>query len=143
MLGAQAYLRGRECTARETTFINFDTVGGDAPLTYVLREGGPPDRPASPGLVGLLERVAERRPDLGLVAADGTAGLPTDVTPALARGFEGITLLAQADTIPNYHWPTDTIENVAPHTVGFALEAGRELLRELDRDALVNKSDRR
>ena len=35
--------------AAETTFLNFDTVGGDVPLTYILREGtGAITRPAPP-----------------------------------------------------------------------------------------------
>src|SRR5207247_4987261 len=108
VLGAQAYLRSHAERARETVFVNFDTVGGDVPLTYVLREGtsGGVLRPAGARLVSALERLARRRPELGLRPARATAGLPTDVTPALARGLEGITLLAQAKTIPHYHWPT-------------------------------------
>ena len=34
-----------------------------------------------------------------------------------ARGWDAVTLLAQGETIPNYHWPTDTYENIAPPTV--------------------------
>ena len=118
MLGAQAYARRHEQRAAETTFLNFDTVGGPAPLTYILREGSATmNRPASPRLVGMLESIAQRRPDLGLVPARTTPGLPTDATPMRARGWEAVTLLAQGETIPNYHWPTDTYENVDPPTV--------------------------
>jgi len=134
VLGAQAYLSSHPERVRETTFVNFDTVGGDVPLTYVLREGtaGGVLRNASERLVASLERLARRRPELDLRAARATAGLSTDVTPVLARGLEGITLLAQGKTIPHYHWPTDIWENVAPATVGRALEVGRELLAEID-----------
>ena len=114
LLGAQAYARRHKLRAAETTFLNFDTVGGDAPLTYILREGSATvSRPATERLVALLEEIAQRRPDLGLVPAATTPGLPTDATPMRARGWEAITLLAQGETIPNYHWPTDTYENVA------------------------------
>jgi hypothetical protein len=135
VLGAQAYLRSHSERARQTIFVNFDTVGGDVPLTYVLREGtsGGVTRPAGTRLVSALERIARRRPELGLRPARSTVGLPTDVTPALARGPEGITLLAQGKTIPHYHWPTDTAANVEPRTVGRAIEVGRELLAEIDR----------
>jgi hypothetical protein len=140
ILGAQAYARRHRLRAAETTFINFDTVGGDVPLTYIMREGtGAVTRPASPRLVSLLEEVAARRPELGLAAADTTPGLPTDATPMRARGWEAVTLLAQGDTVPNYHWPTDTFENVAPAAIQRALETGRELLRALD--AQVRRSD--
>jgi Peptidase family M28 len=132
LLGSQAYIRSDPERARRTTFVNFDTVGGDVPLTYVLREGAAVKRQASARLVAMLERIARDRPELGLRPSPATAGLPTDATPALARGFEAVTLLARGDTIPNYHWPTDTYENVEPNTVGRAVETGRELLRAID-----------
>jgi hypothetical protein len=134
LLGAQAYARRHKLRAAETTFLNFDTVGGDVPLTYILREGtGAITRTTPPPrLIGLLAQIAERRPELGLVAAGTTPGLPTDATAMRARGWDAVTLLAQGETIPNYHWPTDTYENIAPPTVQSALETGRELLRALD-----------
>lgn len=134
LLGAQAYARRHSLRAAETTFLNFDTVGGDVPLTYILREGtGAITRTAPrPGLIAMLEEIAERRPELGLKPAETTPGLPTDATAMRARGWDAVTLLAQGETIPNYHWPTDTYENIAPHTVESALETGRELLGALD-----------
>jgi peptidase M28-like protein len=133
LLGAQAYARRHRLRAAETAFLNFDTVGGNVPLTYILREeGGAARRPASPRLIELLEQIAARRPDLGLQAAEATPGLPTDATVMRARGWDAVTLLAQGETIPNYHWPTDTYGNIAASTVERALETGRELLRALD-----------
>jgi hypothetical protein len=134
LLGAQAYARRHTLRAAETTFLNFDTVGGNVPLTYILREGsGAITRTAPrPGLIAMLEEIAERRPELGLKPAQTTPGLPTDATVMRARGWDAVTLLAQGETIPNYHWPTDTYENIAPPTVQSALETGRELLRALD-----------
>ena len=136
MLGAQDYARRHKLRAAETTFLNFDTVGGPAPLTYILREGSATlSRPAPERLVRMLEAIAQRRPDLGLAPARATPGLPTDATPMRARGWEAVTLLAQGNTIPNYHWPTDDYEHVDPPTVTRALETGRELLRVLDAEA--------
>jgi Peptidase family M28 len=138
VLGAQAYARNHAAEATRTTFVNFDTVGGEAPLTYILREvSGGKARPASPRLVELSEAIARRRPDLGLRPASTTPGLPTDATVFLARGWEAITFLAQAAEggAPNYHWPTDTYENVSEDAIARALETGRELLRDLDRAA--------
>jgi putative aminopeptidase FrvX len=134
LLGAQAYARRHTLRAAETTFLNFDTVGGDVPLTYILREGtGAITRTApGPGLIAMLEEIAERRPELGLKPAETTPGLPTDATVMRARGWDAVTLLAQGETIPNYHWPTDTYSNIDPPTVGRALETGRELLHGLD-----------
>lgn len=136
VLGAQAYARRHADDPAQTTFVNFDTVGGDAPLTYILREGsGGATRPASPRLVELTQAIARRRPELGLRPARRTPGLPTDATVFRTRGWEAITFLAQSAEYgaPNYHWPTDTYANVSEAAVARALDTGRELLQALDR----------
>lgn len=51
----------------------------------------------------------------------------------MARGGRAITLSTQDATIPNYHSPTDTVENLDPHALGRAIEVGRELLTAIDR----------
>jgi acetylornithine deacetylase/succinyl-diaminopimelate desuccinylase-like protein len=137
LLGAQAFVREHAAEARHATFLNFDTVAGDLPLTYIVREGGPTQfRPASPRLVELAEAIAHRRPDLGLVPAPATPGLPTDATVFRARGWEALTLLAQSERgIPHYHLPSDTFDNISGDAVARALDTGREMLRELDRAA--------
>jgi peptidase M28-like protein len=131
VLGAQAYVRRRRSDQR-IVMINFDSVGGPAPVRFILKEGMGLARPASPRLVALVQAIAKKRPELELKPAADTGALTTDATVALAHGFEAITFLARERTIPNYHWPTDTYENVAPETVGRTLEAGRELLAALD-----------
>lgn len=132
VLGAQAYVRRRCAQQSPLTMINFDSVGGDAPVRYILREGMAMTRPATPKLVTLVETIAARRPELGLIPAEDTGALTTDATVALAHGCEAITFLARERTIPNYHWPSDTYENLSPPTIGRTLEAGRVLLAELD-----------
>ncbi len=135
LLGAREYARTLDGEGPKTTFVNFDTVGASGvPLTYLLDDGYARPLPASPRLVGLLERIAAEHPGLRLEPSPGTPGLPTDATAALAHGYEAITLLAQArdGAIPNYHWPTDTYENVDQDLVGRTLETGRLLLAALD-----------
>jgi hypothetical protein len=133
VLGAQAYVRRRREQGQQIVMINFDSVGGDAPVRYILREGMGLTRPASPRVVSMVEEIAMRRPELGLTPAEDTGALTTDATVALAHGCEAITFLARERTIPNYHWPTDTYENLAPQTIARTLEAGREVLAALDR----------
>jgi peptidase M28-like protein len=135
VLGAQAYVRRRRDSGKPLVMINFDSVGGPAPVRYVLGEGMAVTRPATERLVRLVDQIAARRPELGLIPAADTGALTTDATVVLAHGGEAITFLARQKTIPNYHWPTDTYENIAPETVARTLEAGRELLRELDASA--------
>ena len=61
-------------------------------------------------------------------------GLTYDVTPVLARGGRGITLVAGDDgVIPNYHWPTDTPENLDPDSLVRALEVARRMVAAVDR----------
>jgi hypothetical protein len=35
--------------------------------------------------------------------------------------------------IPNYHWPTDTPENLDPAALERAIEVGREMVAAIDR----------
>ena len=135
VLGAQAFARVHAGEAARMTFINFDTIAADAPLTYILREGSVMGSTlASPRLVELAAAIARRRPGLRLAPARSTPGLPTDATVFRARGWEAITLLAQSERgVPHYHLPTDTFENVSADAVTRTLETGREMLKELDR----------
>jgi acetylornithine deacetylase/succinyl-diaminopimelate desuccinylase-like protein len=137
VLGAQAYARAHAQEGTITTFVNFDTVGADLPITYILEEGGPTQfRPASSSLVALALEISCRQPELRLVPARTTPALPTDATVFRARGWEAITFLAQSKRgIPHYHLPTDTLEHVSADAIERALAAGRTMLRELDRGA--------
>ena len=52
----------------------------------------------------------------------------------MARGGRAITLVAERDgVIPNYHWPTDTPENLDPAVVAAALRAARGIAAAVDR----------
>jgi hypothetical protein len=132
VLGAQAFL-DRHDTSR-WLYLNFDNVGGPATLRYLPREGVGRTWEADPLLLGLAEGVSANRPELGLKRADGPIGLSYDATPVLARGGRAITFVAaDRGVIPNYHWPTDTSENLDPASVENAIEVGREMLAALDR----------
>ncbi|MSO40485.1 MAG: M28 family peptidase [Solirubrobacterales bacterium] len=117
---------------RDWLFLNFDGVGAPAPLRYLRREGIVRKWSADGGLVRAAEGVASRRPELGLEGSDHNAGLTYDTTPVLARGGRALTLSAQGDTIPNYHSPTDTVENLDPDVLLRAVEVGREMLAAID-----------
>jgi len=56
-----------------------------------------------------------------------------DAAPVLARGGRGLSLSAQDATIPNYHTPSDTPENIDPDVVARTLETGREMIAAIDR----------
>ena len=132
VLGMQNFLETRDTAG--WLFLNFDGVGGRASLRYLLKEGGPMSSwRADPGLVRLAEGLANRRPELGLSGSERSSGLPYDATPVLAQGGRAMTLTALDERIPDYHQPTDTFDRIDPAVLADALEAGRELIRAIDR----------
>jgi hypothetical protein len=132
LLGMQAFLRSHDTSG--WLFVNVDNVGGPATLRYLEREGVVREWPADPKLLAVAGRIAADRQDLGLEPADTDIGLTYDATPVLARGGRALTLVAADDgVIPNYHWPSDTPENLEIECVRRALDVGRELVAAIDR----------
>lgn len=136
VLGADAFVRELEAAPedfRSWLFLNFDGVGAPATLRFLRREGVLSKWPADAHLARIAQEVSERRPELGLAGTTHNAGLTYDTTPVMARGGRAITFSTQDATIPNYHSPTDTAENLDPSALGRAIEVGREMLAAIDR----------
>jgi hypothetical protein len=114
--------------------VNFDTVGGPEPLRYMRREGIGRTWAADTALLGVAERIGEDHPETGLRPNVAPIGLTYDVTPVLARGGRALTFITGADdgTISNYHWPTDTPENVDASALDRALIVGRRMAAAID-----------
>jgi len=135
LLGADSFVReleAREEDWRSWTFLNFDGVGAPATLRFLRREGVVYKWPADAHLARIAQGISERRPELGLEGTTHNGGLTYDATPVMARGGRAITFSTQDETIPNYHSPTDTLENLDPPVLGRAIEVGREMLAEID-----------
>lgn len=132
LLGAQAFLRSRDTA--DWLFVNVDSVGGPGRLRYLTREGIVQKWDADPALTAIAAQFSAQRPELGLAPAEAQIGLTYDATAVMARGGRALTLVAERDgVIPNYHWPTDTAENLDPALVGRALDVTRELAAAIDR----------
>jgi len=129
-LGSQAFLRSRDTSG--WLFLNFDNVGGDGTVRFLRREGVLAKWNADPGLIAAAQTVADRRPELRMAPEDSPAGLTYDSSPVHAAGGRALTLSVQDGYIPNLHWPTDTYENIDRDGVARTLEAGREMLAEID-----------
>jgi hypothetical protein len=130
--GSQAFFRrhAQELAAARTQVIVLDTVGSP---TLVLVEGE-----------GMLRRTEyDRELKDALAAAAGAAGVPierdywlsfgSDALAAIRAGFPG-TLLGSVNrfNLPaNYHWPSDTPENVDFDTVAAAAQVVEGALRRL------------
>jgi hypothetical protein len=129
-LGAQAFLGEHETD--DWLFLNFDNVGGPGSVRYLRREGVLAKWHADPGLVAVAAQAADEEPDLRLLPTDNPAGLTYDTSPVLAAGGRGLTISVQDGSIPNLHWPTDTLENISVDGVGRTLDAGRAMVGLVD-----------
>jgi len=136
LLGADAFVRELEAGSaawRSWTFLNFDGVGAPATLRFLRQEGVLTKWPADAHLARIAQEISQRRPELGLEGTSHNGGLTYDTTPVMARGGRAITFSTQDSTIPNYHSPTDTVENLDVSALGRAIEVGREMLAAIDR----------
>jgi hypothetical protein len=136
LLGADAFVRELEASQtdwRSWAFLNFDGVGAPATLHFLRQEGVVNKLPADAHLSRIAEEISVRRPELGLQGTTHNGGLTYDTTPVMARGGRAITFSTQDATIPNYHSPTDTVDNLDPLALGRAIEVGREMLAAIDR----------
>ncbi len=108
--GMKAFLarHGAELDRRSTAFVNLDNLG-TGKITYLSGEGMLMYRRAGARLLGIAR---DMRTDL--VRERSNLLLPTDALPVLALGYEGISFLGMDERgrLGNYHWNTDTFENV-------------------------------
>jgi hypothetical protein len=128
--GMQAFLREYGDDVRDAFILNLDNVGSGA-LYWVTEEGMlrkyRPDR----RLTGLAKRVS-REHDI-MVKPRVYRGLSTDATPALARGYKAMSIMAfdSDGTLPNWHWETDTVDRVDPALIELAAQLVGKMIREI------------
>ncbi|MBI4831132.1 MAG: M28 family peptidase [Candidatus Lindowbacteria bacterium] len=114
LMGMSAFMRSHqyELSTGTTYFINFDNLGKGS-LRYITGEGMLSVYPSSPELVCIAEglaaeqRFADARPYVYRRAT-------LDALVASSRGYKTLSLMAldEADGMPHWHWPSDTIYNV-------------------------------
>jgi len=111
--GMKAFLKseGGQLEPRRVRFVNLDNLG-TAMITYLSGEGMLLYRHAGATLLAIARGLRETagRP----IQEQANLLLPTDALPALALGFEAISFLGKdsAGRMGNYHWRTDTFDNV-------------------------------
>jgi len=130
--GLKVLLQEHGATLRDAAFLDLEGVGGGE-LVYLVREGLCwPYRP-DPGLLALAERVAARRPDLGVRPARMT--VEDEVRTLRNRGYRALCIAGrdpQTGTLPRWHRADDTAETVSPAALARATEFVLEMLREMD-----------
>jgi hypothetical protein len=129
-VGMKAFLAKHGPDLRDAVIINLDNIGSGG-LHYVTREGMAKRYDADRRLVGTTRR-AVREADLPVKGRE-YRGLSTDATPALARGFRAMSVMAFDinGRLPNWHWATDTVDGVDEANLETAVELVAAIIKEL------------
>lgn len=117
--GMKAFMRRATYDKATTYFINLDNLGAGK-LHYLQGEGMSYYHPYGTTLLKLAQSMAAEH--AGEVLTKRNLLLPTDGMVPAAAGYQTISFLAFTENgrLPNYHWYTDTLENVDRELVAFA-----------------------
>jgi hypothetical protein len=128
--GMQAFLKEHGPDLRDAAIINLDNIGAGS-LAFVTREGMARRYDSDRRLLSAARR-AVREADLP-VKGHEYRGLSTDATPALARRYHAMSVMAfdVNGRLPNWHWATDTADNVSEANIETAVEFVAALIKEL------------
>ena len=128
--GMKAFLKEYAADLHDAVILNLDNVGSGA-LVYVTSEGMSRHYDGDRRLISAAKRVVrEHQMD---IRGRAYRGLSTDATPALARRFRALSVMAFDinGRLPDWHWKTDTVENVTPENLTKAADFVTEMVREL------------
>jgi hypothetical protein len=130
--GLKVLLQEHGATIRNAAFLDLEGVGGGE-LVYLVREGLCwPYRP-DPGLLALAERIAVRRPDLGVRPAWMT--VEDEVRTLRNRGYRALCIAGrdpQTGTLPRWHRPDDTADTVSPEALERAATFVWEMVKAME-----------
>lgn len=132
MVGMIEFLKTHGSELKDAYFINLDNVGAGQ-AKWTTAEGMLTLYHCDQELVAMAEKSAGRHPEWGMTGVTNTI-MSTDIGPALARGFKGISVRAEDPNrvLPNWHWHTDTYDNVEPKTLEIAGKLVREMVEMID-----------
>ncbi len=128
--GMRAFLEEYADELRGAFIINLDNIGAGN-LYWITKEGMARRYGSDRRLMSAARKVS--RQEEILVKGREYRGLSTDATPALARKFKAMSIMAFDinGRLPNWHWHTDTSENVQPENVDNAVRLVEGIIREL------------
>ncbi len=128
--GMKALLDAYGTQLRGAFILNLDNVGAGA-LHWVTSEGMARRYSSDRRVSSVIKRIV--REDELPVRSRPYRGLSTDATPALARGYKALSLMAFDinGRLPHWHWHTDTVENASIETI----ETAADLVVKFVRDA--------
>jgi hypothetical protein len=128
--GMRSFLEEYADELRGALIINFDNLGAGT-LHWVTEEGMARRYKADRRLITAAKTVA--REQQMVVKGRAYKGLSTDATPAMARKYKSISLMAfdVNGRLPNWHWTTDTSNNVEAENLSSAAELAAGMIRQL------------
>ncbi|MFQ3611988.1 MAG: M28 family peptidase [Fimbriimonadales bacterium] len=135
--GAFAFEREYGWQLHDAEFVIVDHVGLGEPR-YLLAEAMLPRQKAHPDMVRRFEDLARHHSEWRLAPSEVPCGAYTDALPFLIGRYQAIALWCEQEpgVPPNWHWRTDTLENVSPQ----ALERVGHLLEVYLRDKPVHSA---
>lgn len=116
---------------KSTYFINLDNLGSGK-LHYFTGEGMLNFYGFSRDLISAAESASQIKPFTDITPAKYRLAYTDAIVPA-SKGFQSILLLASDERglIPNWHWPTDVIENVDLSVLQLASDFATEMVTHL------------
>lgn len=131
LFGMQDFIKKYGEELKGAYFINVDNVGGGK-VKYIIREGMINTYRADAGLINWAEEVARENQ---LAASPAVYRLMSlDSLPLLRQGFRAMSLVGIDDRglIPNWHWESDTVENVNLGSLNEAARLAGGIIRKID-----------
>lgn len=128
--GMRAFLRDYGHELRDAVIINLDNVGNGT-VHYVSSEGMARRYRSDRRLLGATRRAVTEGA-LPVRSID-YRGLSTDATLALGRGYRAMSVMAFDinGRLPDWHWETDTAENVVEENLAQAADLVCAIMRSL------------
>jgi hypothetical protein len=116
-VGMLRFLEEYGDSIREDYIINMDNLG-IGHVKYIIGEGLFFAMQSDKDLVMAAAACARKHPELD-IGPHVYKALTTDATPALARGYKVMSIMAFDDQggLPNWHWITDKAEYVQPENL--------------------------
>jgi len=133
--GADAFAQAHRDELGRAVWIAIDGVGGaGASPSYLAHETFLLTTHSDPDLLALADQVAARHPELD-ARARSFRGAYTEGAIGGKHGFRVLSLGAHRrdGALPEWHRPTDVVENLDPDVVARSETFLWELLREIDR----------
>jgi hypothetical protein len=130
-VGMIEFLKANGERVKDALIVNLDNLG-TGHLCYIDCEGMLLGHRSSPVLLWLSGLVTEKK-QFPIWQAPYRL-LSTDATPALARGYSAMSVMAFDDEggLPNWHWQSDTVDNIDMENIEVARGFLWNLVKKLD-----------